>query len=107
MEKNSEDHRLNHQSQHEQSEVALGKIEKYSDERSKETNLRFEAALRSVVESNIQRDKSVDESIKRFDAFMARNEGKGVGQAPFVAMGLSILTAVLAAGAIVIATRTP
>jgi hypothetical protein len=105
MEKNATEHWRNHQDQHEQSEKALEKIERYADERSKETNLRFEAALRSQAEANVQRDKSVDESIRRFDAFMARNEGKGIGQAPFIAMGLSILTTVLAAGAIVIATR--
>jgi anaerobic ribonucleoside-triphosphate reductase len=107
LEKNTQDHWRNHQDQHDQSEKALEKIERYSDERSRETNLRFEAALQSQVLANNQRDKSVDESIKRFDAYIARNEGKGVGQAPFIAMGLSILTAVLAAGAIVIATRLP
>src|SRR5687767_12215839 len=107
MEKNATDHWRNHQDQHDQSEKALEKIERYSDERSKETNLRFEAALQSQVLANNQRDKSVDESIKRFDAYIARNEGKGIGQAPFIAMGLSILTTVLAAGALVIATRTP
>jgi hypothetical protein len=105
MEKNAAGHWQSHQDQHAQSEKALEKIERYADERSRETNLRFEAALRSVVDANAQRDKAVDESIKRFDAFIARNEGKGVGQAPFIAMALAVLTAVLASGAVVIATR--
>lgn len=105
MEKNTTDHWRNHQDQHQQSEVALAKIEKYADERSKETSLRFETALQSVISTNAQRDKSVDDSIKRFEEYIARNEGRGVGQAPFVAIGLSIVTAVLSAGAVIIATR--